>query len=337
MGTEWLLIECIRETPTVMAVGRKPLPLKDIDAVLRGPRRSAARRAVAQVRETGERFEERSETKGEHIVAEPIKNVLGMVHGVRLWVGDLAEEIPVPSRSGAWDWDEEKITTLATEEMHDIYAVPRAQRLPEVARISGLRHVTTADDKSAALAASLSAELLTDMSKTIQTTWQIKRDDNVLRDINFVARGAYVDGTPFLHGITHDITPGGVDDNAVVPPLTYAEALIEGELRGNEEWPILVDLRSLTGFEWLREPMPEVAWERTGISSRNPALHPDDIPAARDIARRCRRDGHSGGTVRVRKIDGSWMTVDLTAKLVLLTRESETSAALVKLRRPPAV
>ncbi|MFI9507542.1 GAF domain-containing protein [Nocardia sp. NPDC052566] len=333
MGSEWILIECIRETPTIMAVGRKPVPLKAVDAVLRGPHRSTAHRVIAHVRQTREDYTEESATKGERVIAQPILNVLGMCHGVRLWIGGLDEEVPEPSRSGAWDWDEAKVTTLATEEMHDIYAVPPHRRLPEVSRISGLRHITTADDKSAALAASLSAELLHDMAKSFQTTWQILRDDGVLRDINFCARGAYIDEVPFLHGITHDITPGGLDDNAQVPPLTYAEALIEGELREDDVWPILVDMRSLTGFEWLRDPMPEVAWEKTGISSRDPALHPADLTTARQLARQLRRDGQVSGSVRLRKIDGGWLQVALTAKLVVLTRKSETSAALVKLRK----
>ncbi|KZM68090.1 GAF domain-containing protein [Nocardia terpenica] len=334
--TEWLLVECIREEPTLMAVGRKPVRLKPFDAILRGPLRGPAKRAVAHVRETRERYEEVSKTKGERIIAIPILNVMGMVHGVRLWIGPLGEDVPVPSRSGAWDWDEQRITTLATEEMHDIYGVPRERRLPEVSRISGLRHVETADDKSAALAASLSGELLADMERVIQTTWQIKRDDGVLRDINFIARGAYVDGVPFLHGLTHDITPGGVDDSAIVPPLTWSEALIQGELREEGVWPIMVGLRSLTGYEWLREPMPNVAWEKTGVESRDPALHPDDFELARELARTLRQSGQVEGTVRVRAIDGTWMAVDLTAKLVVLTRESETAVGLVKLRRSAA-
>ncbi|GAA5087197.1 GAF domain-containing protein [Nocardia iowensis] len=326
MHGEWLLIECIREEPTVMAIGRKPVDLKPFDKVLRLQALRTARRAVAHVRETGQRWEEFSRTRDEHVIAEPILNVLKMVHGVRLWIGHLEQDVPLRTRSGAWDWDLDKMTALATSEMHDIYAVPLERRMPEISRVSSLRHVSSADDQAEALAKALVADESTVFHTT---TWQITRDDGVRRDINWCARGALVEGRRFIHGITHDITEGD-DEHAPLPPHTFAQALIDAELNAEPGvYHALVDLKTLTAYRWLTREMPGVAWELTGNPERDPALHPDDVVLARQIARAL-RFGPATGSLRVRDTKGEWTVVNVDAKRVLLTRESEVAAALVK-------
>ncbi|MFD6156074.1 GAF domain-containing protein [Nocardia sp. NPDC060256] len=332
MRGEWLLIECIRDAPTVLAIGREPVGLEPLDKVLRGQALRTADHAITQIRETGQRYEEFSRTRDEHVIAEPVANVLHMVHGVRLWIGRLDDPVPPRTRSGAWDWNLEKMTALATEEMHDIYAVPPERRRDEISRVSSLRHVTAADDQAEALAAALSA----DESLVYQTTWQITRDDQVRRDINWVARGGMVDGQRFLHGLTHDITEGD-DADAPLPPRTFAQALVEAELGAEPGvYHALVDLKTLTAYRWLTDEMPGVAWELTGDPGRDPALHPDDLPIARRIARALPA-GPVTGTVRLRDTDGHWMTVAVEARQVLLSRAPEVATALVRLSRvePP--
>ncbi|MFG1796073.1 GAF domain-containing protein [Nocardia sp. NPDC049149] len=329
MRGEWLLIECIRHEATVMAVGRTPIGLEPLDTALGAQQLHTARLAISQVRATGQRWEEFSRTRDEHVIAEPIANVLGMVHGVRLWIGKLDDQVPPRTRSGAWDWNLDKMTALATDELHALYAVPPERRRTEISRVSSLRHVTAAEDPAEALAAALSA----DQSLVYQSTWQITRDDQVRRDINWAARGGMVGNQRFLHGLTHDITEG-YDEDAPLPPRTFAEALVDADLDGGPDvYYALVDLKTLTAYRWLGAEMPGVAWELTGDPELDPALHPDDLSIARQIARAVQY-GPATGTVRLRDTSGGWLEVDVEAKRLVLTHTPEVATALVEITRP---
>ncbi|MGV9611373.1 GAF domain-containing protein [Nocardia xishanensis] len=327
---EWLLIECIDTEPTVMAIGRKPLRLQPFHKALRRETLRAARRMTNQVRRSGHRWEETSRDRDEHLIAEPIVNVAGNIHGVRIWVGRPWTGVPPPPRSGAWDWNLDKMTALFTDEVYDLHQVPHERRRSEITRMSAMRHLAFAEDEGAALALALHA----DEATVYQDTWRIIRDDGIPRDMNFCARTATIEGKRFVHGLIIDISEGH-DEPAPPPPLSFAQAVMEAELSVPGVYHALVDLETLTAHRWLGAEMPGIAWELTGDPDRDPALHPDDIPTARTMARTL-HPVPASAVLRLRNINGGWTPVQVEAKRVLLARNPETTAALVSVSHTTA-
>ncbi|MET7774081.1 GAF domain-containing protein [Nocardia sp. NPDC005366] len=323
MWGEWLLIECVREEPTVMAIGRKPARLQPLQRALRGPALRVARRLTAQVRTGGHAWEETSRERGEHVIAEPIRNVAGQIHGVRIWTGALDTPVPAAPRSAAFDWNLKAATVLLTEESYDMHAAAPEHRRPEITRMQAMRWLVHAADEGTAVA--LAAE--SDETTVHYDTWQIMRDDGIHRDIHFAARGAIVGGQRFIHGLMLDVSPGR-DLPAPPPALTFDRAVMEAELSMPGLFHALVDLRTLTPHRWLGAAMPGIAWELGDDPDRVPALHPDDIPAARALARGV-LGGPVAGRLRLRNTQGGWTLVHVEAKRVLLTRDSDSVAALV--------
>ncbi|WP_054812211.1 GAF domain-containing protein [Nocardia arizonensis] len=330
MWGEWLLIECMRAEPTVMAVGRKPAKLQPLRRALRGPALRVARRLTAQVRASGHAWEQRCRDRDEHMIAEPVHNLAGRVHGVRVWTGAHDQDPPPAPRSGAFDWNLDKTTVLLTEESYDIHAVAPEQRRPEITRMQAMRWLVHAEEEGTALA--LAAE--SDQNTLHHDTWQIMRDDGIPRDLHFCARGGQVDGQRFIHGLMLDISEGR-DIPAPPPPLTFSRAVLHAELSVPGIYHALVDPATLTAHRWLGDPMPGIAWELGDDPDRAPGLHPDDIPAARELIRRLDK-GPVTGSLRLRNTDGGWTSIHVEAKRMLLTRHPESAAALVSVSHATA-
>ncbi|MFD6155091.1 GAF domain-containing protein [Nocardia sp. NPDC060256] len=322
---EWLLIECIRKDPNVMAIGRKSVRLQPLQKVLRNETLKATRRLTNQVRRSGHRWEETSTARGEHLIAEPITNTTGHIYGIRIWVGRTGIEVPAPPRSAACDLNLETMTAFYTDETHDMYQVPDNRRRAEISRMTAFQYLNFAEDEGAAFALAMQA----DDTTLYQNTWPIIRHDGVARDLHFCARGARVDGRRFLQGLVIDISPGR-DEPASPPPQSFSQALMAAELSVPGVYHALVDLKTLIAHRWLGAEMPGIAWELTGDPDRDPALHPDDLPAARKAAR-ATRDGPANVTLRLRDIHGGWARVRIEAKRVLLTQDSDAAAILVSM------
>ncbi|MFG1793960.1 GAF domain-containing protein [Nocardia sp. NPDC049149] len=327
---EWLLIECVRKDPNVMAIGRKPVRLQPLQKVLRNETLKATRRLTNQVRRSGHRWEETSTARGEHLIAEPITNTTDRIYGIRIWVGHTGIEVPLPPRSGAWDLNLDTMVALYTDETHDVYQVPKDRRRTEISRMSALRYLNFAEDEGAAFALAMRA----DDTTLYQNTWPIIRGDGVARDLHFCARGARVGGRRFLQGLAIDISPGR-DEPAEPPPLTFSQAVMAAELSVPGIYHALVDLKTLIAHRWLGAEMPGIAWELTGDADRDPALHPEDIALARATAR-ATIDGPSNAVLRLRNTQGGWTRVRVEAKRVLLTRDSDAVAILVSMAHDTA-
>lgn len=330
MQGEWLLIECIHDEPTVLAVGRKPARLQPLHKVLRGSTLKIARRLTAQVRRSGHAWEETARERDEHLIAEPVRNLAGSIHGVRVWIGPVDAAVPPPPRSGAFDWNLEAMTALLTDEVYDMHAVDPRERRAEITRMQAMRWLVFATDENIALALASEA----DEDTVHQDTWMIRRDDGVHRNVHFGTRGATVDGGRFMHGLMIDVSPGR-DEPAPCPPLTFAQAALEAELSVPGIYHVVADLHTLTAHRWLGTPMPGIAWELSDDPARNPGLHPDDLPKARALADSL-HDGPGSAIVRLRNIDGGWTVVYIEAKLVLLTREPESFGALISVSEATA-
>lgn len=327
--SEWILVETLGGgTPKVIAVGRKPRGMKDVEDVVRGARRTAMRTAVAAAIQSKAAVDQRHTSEGFRVVAEPFLSPLGRVNAVRVCAVGLEEELPERLPTGAWVWDLNRATVLASSEVHDLYKKPPGTQLSEITRIQGMYGVTSSAHRQAeALALAMTGP----HGAEVLEVWQIQRYDDVLRDMRFAARIEEVPGQRWLHGVTCDITEG---ESAIAPPLTFAESVVEAELASQVgAYSVLVDLRTLTAIRWLSPPLRSVQCERTGVTALDPAIHPDDVAVAQRIAQDI-LVAPTEGEVRVRGVDGGWVRLHLSAALMVLDQESGAQAALVKIREP---
>lgn len=161
-----------------------------------------------------------------------------------------------------------------------------------------------------------------------QATWTVRRDDGELRAANFACRSVQAindqgDLEVVLRGITHDIGPAGTTPSAP-PQMVLAQRVLAAEKEPGRHRAI-VNLRTLTLLRWVDDPLPGVAWEND--RQHPPAIHPDDIPAAKTLSKDLARHTRVTGILRLRSVTGEWMQVQLEASLMLL--DQHTTAALV--------
>lgn len=104
-----------------------------------------------------------------------------------------------------------------------------------------------------------------------------------------------------LRGITHDI--GSADATSSAPRrMVLAQQVIAAEKEPGRHHAI-VNLRNLTLLRWIDDPMPAVAWENNG--PYQPAIHPDNLPAALEMSDQLATAERVEGTVRLRSVTGS--------------------------------
>jgi len=87
----------------------------------------------------------------------------------------------------------------------------------------------------------------------------------------------------------------------------------------------IVNLRLLTLLKWVDDPMPGVAWEND--APHKPSIHPDDLETAKQMSAQLATAPRTQGVIRLRSMDGGWIPVSVTARLMLL--DQHTTAALV--------
>jgi len=99
----------------------------------------------------------------------------------------------------------------------------------------------------------------------------------------------------------------------------------------NRAYRALLNLKNLRILRWIDSPMPGLAWcHRPGAPSPESWIHPADEPAARRLSEEL-ASGHARATLRLARIDGDWLPVDVVANIVLL--DQHTTAGLFTLRR----
>lgn len=128
-----------------------------------------------------------------------------------------------------------------------------------------------------------------------------------------------------LRGITHDIGPAETTPSAPTRMVLAQQVLAAQAEPGRHR--AIVNLRTLTLLRWLDDPMPGIAWEND--ADPRPALHPDDLREARDLAHALGDGGKVTGVLRFRFLDGTWAPVTVEANLMLL--DEHTTAAYVVL------
>lgn len=168
-----------------------------------------------------------------------------------------------------------------------------------------------------------------------QATWAVRREDTgQRRAANFACRVMAEPGRDgqeeevVVRGISHDIGAAEQIPSAP-PPIILAQQVIAAETQPGRHRAI-INLRRLTLMRWVDDPMPGVAWQLD--AEHPPAIHPDDLPLARQMSDQLASHLHVEGVLRVRADTGGWMPVAITANLMLL--DQHTTAALVTVSEP---
>jgi Rv3651-like, C-terminal domain/Rv3651-like, N-terminal len=329
MADKWLLMETFggegHHEPSVIAVGRTVKRMVPLASVLgRGRYLEDFRELVARVAESGEPVRTRSHDGRRQMIGHPL-TVTGHVHGVYAWLGDLDEDPPPRDPAGAWYFNLTNDTTVRSDDLFDLYGVAPENREYERRIAEMFGRLTTNSDEAAGLALLVRSR----PGDEHQATWAVRREDNgQLRAANFACRvmaEPAEDGQEetIVRGITHDI--GAAEQTPSAPPsMVLAQQVIAAEKQPGKHRAI-INLRRLTLIRWVDDPMPGVAWQ---LDAENPpAIHPDDLPIAKEMSARLANQSRVEGVLRVRSVTGGWMPVAVCANLMLL--DQHTTAALV--------
>jgi hypothetical protein len=329
MAGRWLLIEGFggdgHDEPTVIGVGSTPKHMVAMSTILgRGRYLDDLRAVVARVLRTGEPVRTTSQDGRRQVVADPLIAFSGDTHGVYAWMGAPDETPPPRDPAGAWYFNLSTNKIGGSDDLLDLYGVaPELRRTERVMAEAFTRLVTNADE-----AAGLAVIVRAEPGVEHQATWTVRRDDGQLRAANFACRSVRTQGEDgdaevVLRGITHDIGEAEKTPSAPVP-MVLAERVLAAE-RAPGTHRAIVNLRTLALLRWVDEPMPGVAWEND--APHGPAIHPDDLPIARQMSDELGAQARTSDKLRVRAVTGDWLEVQVEANLLLL--DQHTTAALV--------
>ena len=320
---------------SVAAVGLTRTRRKSLDRLLRGPRRRAIAAGVEAAVKTSAHVDI-AHASGLRVVAEPIVTPVERVAGVRAIAVPALERgigLPEPGPIGGFSWDLDNGRAYLTPEVYDIRGVPLGERRGVMTTAEMLACVSTSSlQHSSALATAMVGE----HGDIVDDVWQIKRDnDGVMRDILL---SGTIEVTPekrrWLHGVLCDLTVG---DEAVPPPLSFADSLVAAELAVQAgKAALIMNPKRLLAVQWLTPPLEGIQYTYSGDPDRDPAIHPDDFDRIVQLFRNLTSTPVEAD-VRVRGSDGGWVWLHGSAVLMNLDNERPVRGALVKLEllQPP--
>jgi hypothetical protein len=329
MAERWLLIETFggpgHAEPTVIGIGSTPKRMASLSSVLgRGRRLETIRALIARATATGRPVRTVSADGLRQGIADPLVAFSGRVHGAYVWTGLAGVEPPPRDPAGAWYFNLTTSKIAGSHDLLDLYGVPPEKRRTERVIAEAFERLITNADEAAGLAVIVQAT----PGAEHQATWSVRRDDGQLRAANFACRAvAEINDAGgvevVLRGITHDIGPA--DRTPSAPPrMVLAQQVLAAEQEPGRHRAI-VNLRTLTLLRWVDDPMPGIAWEND--AEHPPAIHPADIPLAKNISTRLASEGRVKERLRLRTVTGTWTPVTVEACLMLL--DQHTTAALV--------
>ncbi len=328
MSNNWILIETFGEAePSVIGLGSSPKSFVPLQKLFRSASsRDDARAATAEVLSGGSPLDGRSRDGHRRVLAEPLRTFAGNIHGVWLWLGRHDETPPPRDAAGAWQFNLTSSTASGSDDLLDLYRVPEAERETQRALAGAFTRLVTNRDESEAM-----AKIVHSAPGTIhQAVWTVRRDDGKLRAAHFSCRMIRENTTAgdqvILRGITHDIGPAG--EISTAPPPTILEHRVLEASTKDGEFRALVNFRTLNLLRWYNsEPPPNICWENLPHQPV-PAIHPDDLPIAKQMSNALARE-RTSGVLRFRALDGGWKPMHLDGVLVSL--DQHTTAALVTL------
>ncbi|GAB2709359.1 GAF domain-containing protein [Nocardia thraciensis] len=331
---KWLLIETFGggTPPSVIAMARKIKPFVPLHQILNhrvGLRE--AHRALDDIDADRVPIDRISDDGRRRTIAVPLAISPTRLHGVMLWSGHPNAEVPPRDPAGAWVFNLDDSTDTRSDDVLALLGVPPdrrpALRRHSIADVFGSPFIINPGDQLMALARLVRAEHGTNT----QSLWGLRHPCGELRALHYSCRQLTEtdsDGTvrKMLRGITYDIGPA--TDIPAAPPPALLEHRVLDAVAADGEYRAIINPRTLHLLQWIGPPMPGIAWQALAAQPA-PALHPDDIDAARAMIDGL-REGRTSGRIRVRALDGTWATLDARATLIAL--DHDTTAALVALR-----
>lgn len=342
MTPEWLLIDTFGGAePALIGLGSTPKPFVALDRHFK-TRRGQRNRSLDDIRSTvlevmadpHDRPIDRTTDDGDHrIVAVPLLNSEGRLHGIHLWRGGVSDELPRRDPVGAWHFNLTAGTASGSEDLFDLYGVAPEDRRSEAALSGAFNRLVTNHDEGQALAKIVQSEPGTEH----QAVWKVRRDDGVERAAHFSCR--MLDERPepdaprvvILRGVTHDIGPAEHVSSA--PPPVILEHRVLDAVLAPGHYHAYVDLKRLTLIKWRNQPMPGIAWGNA-VGEPKPAIHPDDLPLARAMAKDLAHRKVEG-VIRCRGLDGAWKPLHLS--VALMAFDESTHGGLVTVTEAPTV
>jgi len=325
----WLLVETFsgdNREPSVIAKGRNAIWMVPFGSVMRKSRYvEEVRSLVLRAASEGTPLQTASNDGLRKLAVLPLHPVNGRVHGVHAWIGGQAEQPPARDAAGAWCLNLTSGRLDASGELWELYGVrPDDRARPRLASEAFERLLPQADEGRA-----LGVLVRERSGDEYQGTWTVRRDDGDLRQVTISCRTVRQplpggDAEVVIRGISHDTNLGG---GAPAP----GRLLLERQVLIAEQRPgmhrVIVHPRTLRALRWIDDPPTDLAC--TGRGPYRPAIHPDDMPAARKMADKVAAGDRAEGTLRLRDDAGGWMRVGVAASQVQL--DQDTSAALVTL------
>jgi len=339
MATEWLLISTFGGAePSIIGVGSRPkqfVPLSQHFSARRGPNKALeeAQSVVVELIGNPVPIDRISNDGRIRIVAKPLLNSAGRLHGIYLWRGAADETVPPRDPAGAWHFNLTQGKASGSEDLFDLYGVSEEDRRSEVAQAGAFTRLKTNADEGEAL-----AKIVTSAPGTEhQAVWTVRRDDGQERAAHFSCRMLEERPDPasdrtevILRGVTQDIGPANEVPTAP-PPVILEHRVLEAKIRPGE-YLAYVDIKRLKLIKWHRDPRPGIAWESV-VGEPEPAMHPEDVSIARQMSKDLAR-GATSGVLRFRGVDGAWKPLHL--EVCLMAFDQHTTGGLVTVTEVPA-
>lgn len=309
---------------SVIALDGQPVEwgtLRKIDSsrVLLGSVHAIVNRAVAQAAPVEQVVVRRGNTS--RVLARPMIGPSGRVFAVDVWVGDPEDAPAAAGEIAAIEWSSQS-------RLIEVNAQPRglADAYPIRGRMTltapeALRYLTKLQDAVDLISRALNPE--PDMTWTGTAT--IEAGDDKLRSVHLVMRTLPAPDEYKWVGILHDVTKAVEPDE----PSLEAAAIAALTSRDDSMAVVLMDVDQARLLTWLTDPIPGIQWKGT-VDNR-------DTPPDEDVRRIFATFKEMGEgeprsevtSVRLRRIDGGWTTVD--SRVTLIPRREGPSILLVEM------
>ncbi|MFI1919080.1 GAF domain-containing protein [Nocardia sp. NPDC020380] len=213
---EWLVIETLSDSPTVVAAGSRVRKWRPLSNVFRGSSLTMVQKLVGVVVDNLKDSQSLVDlTPGTRLAyARPILGPGRQVHALMVWLGSRDENPPAPPRALGWSWDVTdpgRPSTVSHPGSADFYGFPPGTE-PTLTDL--LSTLTDLRDTAEVLTAVDTAE--PDHAGTGE--WLMRRPDGRMMKLRYAFRAARLDGRLYLHGICQELPdhiPGPADLLAV--------------------------------------------------------------------------------------------------------------------------
>lgn len=320
--SEWLLVECFDGPGRPMSIvnkggtPKKFLPASDLlsPAALR-----LLTRSVDQVRRTMKPFA--TVALKRRLVVHP--HIVGdRLIAVQYWSGPESLEPEPRPFVASWMMNLSNMTALGSEEWAEEGEIPVEER----GQWRALANMFTKVEAGPKLSLALKRIIEAEPGSTHQDQWVVNRDAGDKRLSHFSCRiFAEANGDRIVRGVSQDLP--FVQDPEPEQIIVLEHQVLEAT-RDPREYRAILSLNNLRMVQWApQSPTADrIAW-RGAPGEPEPEVHPEDRALALTLVKQLGKQSPQG-RVRVRGVDGGWIPIETTLRLIAL--DPKTTAALAQ-------